>query len=164
MRAKEYVIVSLNIVFVIKKMAQYYNWFKALHVIAVISWMVGMLYLPRLFVYHCSAEKGTELDKTFKIMESRLIKIIINPAMVISIVFGLSNAHIYGMLNLGTSFHIKMLAVFFLVLIHGLLIRWHKAFLRGENTHSAFFFRVINETVTFFMVVSVIMVVVKPFD
>jgi putative membrane protein len=145
-------------------MAEYYNWFKALHVIAVISWMAGMLYLPRLFVYHCGAEKGQEADQTFKVMEAKLIKFIINPAMIVSLFCGLLNAHIYGFRNLGMWFHLKMLAVFFLMLLHGLLIRWHKRFLRGENIHSALFFRVINECVTFFMVASVILVIVKPFE
>ena len=145
-------------------MGEYYNWFKAFHVIAVMSWMAGMLYLPRLFVYHCGAEKGQEADQNFKIMEAKLIKFIINPAMLVSLIFGLLNAYIYGFANLGIWFHAKMLGVFFLMLLHGLLIRWHKRFLRGENIHSAFFYRVINECVTFFMVVCVILVIVKPFD
>jgi putative membrane protein len=145
-------------------MAEYYNIFKALHVIAVISWMAGMLYLPRLFVYHCGAEKGGEADKTFKIMETKLIKIIINPAMMLTLLFGLINTSIYGLQNLGVWFHIKMTAVFFLMLLHGLLIKWHKKFLKDENVHSHMFFRVINEVVTFFMVISVIMVIVKPFE
>jgi putative membrane protein len=144
-------------------MTEYYEWFKALHVIAVISWMAGMLYLPRLFVYHCDAIKGGEADKTFSIMERRLIKFIINPAMLLTLTFGLVNAYIYGFKNLEIWFHIKMTAVFFLMMIHGLLVKWHKKFVAGENIHSTKFFRIINETVTFFMIVSVIMVIVKPF-
>jgi putative membrane protein len=145
-------------------MSNYYDWFKALHVIAVISWMAGMLYLPRLFVYHCNVIKNGEADEKLKVMEARLIKIIINPAMIISIILGLSNAYIYGFKNLGIWFHVKMLAVVLLISIHGLLIKWHKKFLRGENTFTATFFKVINETITALMVISVIMVIVKPFD
>ncbi len=144
-------------------MSNYYDWFKALHVIAVISWMAGMLYLPRLFVYHCDAIKGGEADEKLKIMETKLIKIIINPAMIITLISGLTNAYIYGLGNLGIWFHIKMSAVLILILIHGLLIKWHKKFLQGQNTFRATFFKIINETITGLMVISVIMVVVKPF-
>jgi putative membrane protein len=145
-------------------MSNYYNWFKALHVIAVISWMAGMLYLPRLFVYHCDVIKDGEADKKLRIMENKLIKIIINPAMIITLIFGLLNAYIYGIGNLGGWFHIKMSAVLILMLIHGLLIKWHKNFLKGQNMLSTTFFKIINETITALMIISVIMVVVKPFE
>ena len=145
-------------------MEDYYNWFKALHIISIISWMAGMLYLPRLFVYHAQAIIGGEADSNFKIMESRLIKFIINPAMILGIIFGLINSYIYGFANMGVWFHIKMTAVFFLILLHGLFVKWHKKFLKGENSHSQFFFKCINEVVTFFMIICVIMVVIKPFE
>ncbi len=145
-------------------MSDYYYWFKSIHVIAVISWMAGMLYLPRLFVYHCDVIKGGEADEKLKIMERRLIKIIINPAMIITLLFGLTNAFIYGFENLGIWFHIKMTAVIILMMLHGLMVKWHKNFLKGNNTHSPTFYKVINETITLMMIISVIMVIVKPFQ
>jgi putative membrane protein len=145
-------------------MEDYYNWFKALHVIAIICWMAGMLYLPRIFVYHSNVAKGGDADNNFKIMEAKLLKFIINPAMILSTLFGSINVYIYGLKNMGIWFHIKMSAVFFLMLLHGMSVKWHKQFLKGQNTHSHIFFRWINEGVTFFMVICIIMVVVKPFE
>ena len=125
-------------------MANYYEWFKALHVIAVIAWMAGMFYLPRLFVYHTQAEVGSEMDRTFQVMERKLLRLIMNPAMIASITLGLINAQIYGFQALGLWFHIKMLAVILLVIFHGLFARWRKAFAEGRNVHSEKFFRLIK--------------------
>lgn len=144
-------------------MGDYYEWIKAFHVISIISWMAGMLYLPRLFVYHCGAIKGGEADQNFIVMERKLIRYIINPAMIASIILGLMLVHIYGFSNLGISFHIKMSAVILLIALHGMFVKWHKAFANGTNNHSHIFYRIINEAVTVLMIVAVIMVVVKPF-
>lgn len=145
-------------------MANYYEWFKAIHIIAVISWMAGLLYMPRLFVYHSKAEIGSEMDKTFQIMERKLLRLIMNPAMIFTIIFGLINAKIYGFVALGIWFHIKMAAVFILVLFHGFLSRQRKIFMLGKNIYSEKFYRLINEIPTICMVIAVFMVVLKPFE
>lgn len=145
-------------------MDNYYEWFKAIHIIAVISWMAGLLYMPRLFVYHSKAEIGSEMDKTFQIMERKLLRFIMNPAMILAIIFGLINAKIYGFVALGIWFHIKMTAVLGLVLFHGFLSRQRKIFILGKNTYSEKFYRIINEIPTLCMIVAVVMVVVKPLE
>ncbi len=145
-------------------MENYYEWFKALHIIAVICWMVGLFYLPRLFVYHSKVQIGSEMDKTFQIMERKLLRIIMNPAMIFSIVFGLLNAKIYGFGALGLWFHIKMTSVLLLVLFHAFLSRQRRAFEAGKNIYSEKFYRIINEVPTLCMIVAIIMVVIKPFE
>lgn len=145
-------------------MAQYYEWFKALHVIAVISWMAGMFYLPRLFVYHTKAKPGSEMDKTFQIMEKKLLRLIMNPAMIVTIATGLINAKIYGFVALGMWFHIKMTVVIILIAYHMFLARARRAFERGENKYSEKFYRIINEVPTICMIIAVVMVIVKPFE
>ncbi len=145
-------------------MSNYYDWFKALHVISVIAWMCGLLYLPRLFAYHTRVEVGSESDRLFQIMELRLLRIIMNPAMIATYLFGFINAHIYGFQALGIWFHVKIAAIFGLTLIHGLLARWRKDFAMGKNARSEKFYRILNEIPAIFMVVAVIMVVVKPFE
>jgi putative membrane protein len=145
-------------------MANYYLWFKAFHIIAIIAWMAGILYLPRLYAYHTRAAVGSEMDLTFQTMERRLLKIIMNPAMIASYILGLINAHIYGFIALGVWFHIKMIAVLGLTILHALLARWRKDFENGQNKHSEKFYRIVNEVPTIFMIIAVIMVVVKPFE
>ncbi len=145
-------------------MAQYYEWFKVLHVISMISWMVGLLYLPRLYVYHAKVAIGSEMDKTFQLMELRLLRIIINPAMIATIIFGLICGQIYGFAAMGTWFHIKMLVVLLLVIFHMMLARWRKAFANGVNVHSEKFYRIMNEVPVILMIVAVVMVIVKPFE
>lgn len=145
-------------------MQNYYSWIKAFHVISIIAWMAGMLYLPRLMVYHANATSGSQLYETLKIMQARLIKYIINPAMLSSIILGSMNAFIYGIKNIGVWFHIKMVAVFGLLALHGMLIKFHKNFLKNTNTHNATFFKIINESITVLMIVCVIMVIIKPFE
>jgi len=146
------------------KMANYYEWFKALHVISMVAWMAGLFYLPRLYAYHTRTTYGSEMDKTFQIMERRLLRIIINPSMIATIIFGLLCAHIYGFAALGLWFHIKMGAVILLTALHGMLARWRKDFAAGRNVHSETFYRVINEVPVALMVIAVIMVIVKPFE
>jgi putative membrane protein len=143
--------------------ADHYDWFKALHVISVISWMAGMLYLPRLYVYHADAEKGSELSETLKIMERRLLRIIVNPAMIATWVFGSCMvAGNPGLLGDGW-FHVKITAAFVLSWFHGFLSKTRKIFLRDENKRPAKFYRLINEVPSLLMIIIVIMVIVKPF-
>lgn len=151
-------------------MAAFYPWLKALHVIAVISWMAGMLYLPRLFVYHCAAEKGSIQSETFKVMERRLLRAIINPAMFATWGLGLLMAWMgpdagYGWfwLTSGWWLRIKIVLVLLLSALHGLLARWVRAFAADKNPHSQKFYRVVNEIPTLLMIAIVILAVVKPF-
>ncbi len=142
--------------------AGFYNWAKAGHIIAVIAWMAGMLYLPRLFVYHCEAEVGSRQSETFKIMERRLLLAIINPAMVVSWVLGLWMAlerHLFTV----QWFQAKLVLVIALSGVHGMLARWTAAFAFDRNRHKQRFFRIVNEVPTVLMIGIVILVVIKPF-
>ncbi len=139
-----------------------YLWVKALHIIAVIAWMAGMLYLPRLFIYHCAAEPGSIQSETFKVMERRLLRAIINPAMVLAWVLGLALV-----MNLGAWsepwMHAKFAAAFGLSTIHGFFSRWRRHFESDENRHSARFYRYMNEIPTVLMISIVLLVVFRPF-
>jgi protoporphyrinogen IX oxidase len=139
-----------------------YEWIKALHVIAVISWMAGMLYLPRLFVYHCEAEPGSKQSETFKVMERRLLKAIINPAMIVTWLAGLYLAWQGGWYT-SPWFHAKFVLVLVLSGVHGAFSRFVKDFAADKNVRSQKFYRVINEVPTALMVLIVILVIVKPF-
>jgi putative membrane protein len=139
-----------------------YEWLKALHVIAVISWMAGMLYLPRLFVYHCEAEKGSKQSETFKLMEQRLLQVIINPAMIVSWVLGLWLAWQSGFWKSGW-FHAKLLAALALSGVHGYFSAAVRAFAEDRNTKPASHWRLMNEVPTLLMIAIVILVIVKPF-
>jgi protoporphyrinogen IX oxidase len=144
-----------------------YEWIKAFHIIAVIAWMAGMLYLPRLFVYHCAAEKGSVQAETFKVMERRLLRAIINPAMVATWVFGLWLAWLgpdsrYGWFASGWLWA-KIILVLGLSAVHGFLARWRKDFAQDRNRHSHKFYRIINEVPTILMILIVLVVVLKPF-
>jgi putative membrane protein len=139
-----------------------YVWIKALHVIAVISWMAGMLYLPRLFVYHCEAEKGSPQSETFKVMERRLLKAIINPAMIVTWLAGLYLVWAGGWYLSGW-FHAKLLLVLIMSAVHGFLARCVKDFAIDGNRRSQRFYRIINEVPTVLMIGIVILVIVKPF-
>jgi putative membrane protein len=145
-------------------LAEYYDYLKAFHIIAVISWMVGLLYLPRLYVYHADVPSGSNRDIMLQTMEKKLLRIIMNPAMIISIVLGFMLSHVYGFSALGVWFHIKMLAIFGLTAFHMYLAKWRKDFVLGKNTRSSKFYRTVNEVPTVFMIIAVIMVIVKPFD
>ena len=144
-----------------------YDWIKAFHIIAVIAWMAGMLYLPRLFVYHCAAETGSVQSETFKVMERRLLRAIIHPAMIATWVFGLWLAWLgpdsrYGWFTSGWLWA-KIILVLGLSAVHGLLARWRKDFAQDRNRHSQKFYRVINEVPTILMILIVLVVVLKPF-
>ncbi len=139
-----------------------YPWVKAVHVIAVIAWMAGMLYLPRLFVYHCEAEPGSKQSETFKVMERRLLRAIINPAMVATWVLGLWLAWQGGWFA-APWLHAKLALVVVMSAVHGLFARWVTAFAADQNQHSQKFYRIINELPTLLMILIVLLAVVKPF-
>lgn len=143
--------------------ADAYLWIKALHIISVIAWMAGLLYLPRLFVYHAQEAAGSAASETFKVMERRLLRVIMNPAMIVSFVLG-----IVLILDLGADalsmgwLHLKVTCTLGLAAIHGKLATWRRAFAEDRNVHSQRFYRVINEVPTVLMIIIVIMAVVKP--
>jgi putative membrane protein len=138
-----------------------YEWIKAFHVIAIISWMAGMLYLPRLFVYHCDAEIGSKQSETFKVMERRLFKAIINPAMMVAWGLGLYMMWAHHWYSAGW-FQGKLVLVILMSGIHGFFARRVRDFAADRNTKSHRFYRIINEVVTILMVGIVILVIVKP--
>ena len=139
-----------------------YLWIKAFHVIAVISWMAGMLYLPRLFVYHCGAPRDSIQSETFKIMERRLLKAIMTPAMIVTWILGLVLVWQGGFMTSGW-LHAKLALVVLLSGAHGFLARTVKDFAADRNVRPAKFYRMINEVPTVLMIVIVILVIVKPF-
>jgi len=136
---------------------------KAFHIIAVIAWMAGVLYLPRLFVYHVASKPGSEQSETFKVMERRLLRYITTPAMVVSWIFGLILA--FSVVNWSEAgwFHAKLLLVVILSGFTGLLGKWTKDFAADRNTRSQRFYRIANEVPTLLMIAIVILAVVKPF-
>ena len=139
-----------------------YLWIKAAHVIAIIAWMAGMLYLPRLFVYHSEVAPGSPQSETFKIMERRLLRAIINPAMIAAWVLGLSMAYLGDLWGQGW-FHGKLLLLLGMQVTHAGYARWRRHFAEDANRHSARFYRVMNEVPTLLMIGIVILVIVKPF-
>jgi putative membrane protein len=141
-----------------------YPWVKALHVIAVISWMAGMLYLPRLYVYHCEVKPGSLESERFKVMEGRLLRQIILPAMIAAWCLGLLLAFTPGAINWHAGWwHVKLASVLLLSGFHGALSRWRRDFLNDRNTRSQRFYRIANEVPAVLMVMIVIMVIVRPF-
>lgn len=137
-----------------------YLWIKAVHVIAVICWMAGMLYLPRLFIYHCAAKEDFSQSETFKLMERRLLRYIINPAMIVAWITGLWIAwEIYGFR--GGWLHLKFAAVILLSAFHGFLVRATRHFAEDRNHLSGKTWRILNEVPTVLMIVAVIAVIVK---
>src|SRR6185437_6226896 len=139
-----------------------YLWLKALHVIAVISWMAGLLYLPRLFVYHAKIAPGSEQSETFKTMEHRLLTYIMTPAMIATWIFGISLVFTGGWLTAGW-LHAKLALVLALTVMHGLMSHWANDFRYDRNRRSQKFFRIANEIPTLLMIAIVILAVVKPF-
>ncbi len=139
-----------------------YLWVKALHIISIIAWMAGLLYLPRLFVYHVDATPGSETSETFKVMERRLLRAIMNPAMLSSLLFGglmladSSTEWISGWL------HMKLGAVVGLMALHMMMGKWRREFEQDANTRSQKFYRYANEAPTILMILIVFMAVLKP--
>lgn len=141
-----------------------YEWVKAIHVLAVISWMAGLLYLPRLMVYHCGASRGGEFSETLKIMERRLLKAIMNPAMIVSWVAGAWLAWETGLfVDWPLWFTIKFVCLVLMSVFHMWLAGQVKVFAKDANRRSHVAFRVANELPTLLMVVIVVVVIVKPF-
>jgi putative membrane protein len=140
-----------------------YEWIKAFHIIAVIAWMAGMLYLPRLFVYHVVTEPGSRQSETFKVMERRLLRAIINPAMVATWLLGLGLAFDQGWFRPQHWLDAKLALVLVLSAVHGFFARWMKAFAADARPYSQKFFRIINEIPTLLMIGIVLLVVLKPF-
>ncbi len=140
-----------------------YAWLKALHVVSVIAWMAGLLYLPRLFVYHAEAAAGSDKSETFKIMERRLLRLIMNPAMIASYVFGILMLLAPGRFDWSEGWiWVKAAMIVGLTILHHLFGLWRKDFLADRNVRPARFYRFANEAPTILMIVLVIMVVVKP--
>jgi putative membrane protein len=139
-----------------------YLWLKAFHIIAVIAWMAGLLYLPRLFVYHAAVEPGSGQSATFKVMEWRLLKLIINPAMIATWVLGLLLVWLGGWHTAGWM-QAKFALVIAMSAVHGFFVRWVKDFAADRNTRSQKFYRIINEVPTVLLIIIVILVVIKPF-
>ena len=134
---------------------------KSIHIFAIISWMAGLFYLPRLFVYHCRVEVNSKTDALFQLMEARLLRIIMNPAMIVTFISGFGLAYIIGF-NQGW-LHFKILLVLFLAAFHGFLARYRKSFAVGENNKSEKFYRIINEIPTILALLIVVLVIFKPF-
>ena len=140
-----------------------YPWIKALHVLAVIAWMAGMLYLPRLYVYHCGAEIGSVQSETFKKMERRLLRAIVNPAMIATFLFGGLLLTTPGAIDLSAWWiQAKLGLVVVMTWVHGLFARWRRDFAADRNFRSARFYRIANEVPTLLLIGIVILAVVKP--
>jgi len=139
-----------------------YEWLKALHVISVIAWMAGMLYLPRLYVYHADAKLGSQLSETLKIMERRLLRRIINPAMIATWSFGIWMLTVNPALLREPFMHVKLATVILMQIVHAFLARYRHHFAEDRNAHSARFYRILNEVPAALIVVIVIMIIVRP--
>lgn len=145
-------------------LAEIYLWSRALHVIAVIAWMAGMFYLPRLFVYHNETAAGSEASETFKVMERRLLRAIINPAMIGAWIFGFALLFTPGVVEVTDIwFHVKFGAVLLMSGMHGVFSSWRKEFERDERRRRTRVYRIANEIPTLLVVIIVIMVIVRPF-
>ena len=141
-----------------------YPWIKALHIISVMAWMAGMLYLQRLYVYHADAVPGSVQSETFKVMERRLLRAIINPAMIASFVFGILLALTPGLVDWSEGWiWVKLAAVLGMSAAHGYFSRWRREFAEDRNRRPASFYRKVNEIPTVLLIVIVVMVAVKPF-
>lgn len=145
-------------------LAPWYPWIKALHIISVIAWMAGMFYLPRLYVYHADVPVGSDQSELFKVMERKLLRIIINPAMISTFFFGGLLLLVPNLLNWSDGWlHAKLFAVLLMAGFHGALSRWRKDFAADNNRKTSSFYRKANEIPTVLMIFIVIMVVVRPF-
>ena len=143
-------------------MEEPYQWIKALHLISVIAWMAGLLYLPRLFVYHSDAAPGSDQSETFKVMEARLLRAIMNPAMIGTWVFGLVMLYMSEVWT-ETWMIVKLVLVLAMTVAHHMFALWRKDFLADRNTRPARFYRIANEVPTVLMVGIVVLVIVQPF-
>lgn len=142
--------------------ASLYLWLKAFHIVSFVAWMVGLLYLPRLFVYHADAKRGSKLSETFKMMERRLLKIIMLPALCATWILGLILAVMTDAFAQGW-FHGKLLLVLLLSALHGYFVRCTREFAEDRSVKSARFFRLLNEFPTVLLILIVLLVVIRPF-
>lgn len=140
----------------------HYQWLKALHIIAMVSWMAGMFYLPRLYVYHAGAAPGSELSETLKIMERRLLKFIINPAMIATVLFGGLMLWVLPEYLKAGWMHGKLGLVFLMGGVHGMYAKWRKDFAADKNQRPAKFYKIWNEVPTVLMILIVLLVVLRP--
>ena len=141
-----------------------YSLIKAFHVISIIAWMSAILYLPRLFVYHTTVKRNSEASKMLKIMEYRLQKFIMNPAMLLTIIFGVFLLKTNGIINWTEKWiYFKLLGVFLLLVVHNLLGRYRKDFFLDKNKHSRRFYKILNEVPTILLIVIILLVYLKPF-
>ena len=144
-------------------MMEYYPWIKALHIISVIAWMAGMLYLPRLYVYHCAVGPESEASAMLKVMERRLLRFIVNPAMIASFVFGGALLSLDGLVDWSAWWiYAKLVLVAAMTAVHGMFALWRKHFEVNANRHPARVYRIANEVPTLLMIGIVILAVVKP--
>jgi protoporphyrinogen IX oxidase len=141
-----------------------YPWVKALHIVSVVAWMAGLLYLPRLFVYHAGVAVGSETSETFKVMERRLLRGIMHPALALTYAFGILLALTPGAVDWHAGWiHAKLALVVALTAMHYACARWRRDFAVDRNRHGAKFYRIVNEVPTLILIAIVILVVVKPF-
>src|SRR5581483_11464303 len=141
----------------------FYPWIKAFHIISMVAWMSGMFYLPRLYVYHCDARPGSAESERFKVMERRLLKQIINPAMIATWTFGILLVLTPGVIDWSWGWwHVKLASVILLSGFHGALSRWRRDFVADRNRRRQSFYRMINEVPTLLLVAIVVMVIVRP--
>jgi putative membrane protein len=145
-------------------LAALYPWTKALHIIAVIAWMAGLLYLPRLYVYHCETRPGSAESERFKVMERRLLKQIMVPAMLMAWTFGVLLVLTPGVIDWSAGWwHVKLAMVLLLTGFQGALSRWRRDFLADRNRRPQRFYRIVNEAPTALLIIIVVMVIVRPF-
>ncbi len=148
----------------IDMLSVFYPWTKALHVISMVAWMAGMFYLPRLYVYHCDMQAGSRESERFKVMEYRLLKQIINPAMIATWVFGILLVLTPGAIDWTSGWwHMKLIAVLLMSGFHGAMSKWRREFMEDRNKRSHRYYRIANEVPTLLLMVIVIMVIVRPF-
>ncbi len=141
-----------------------YSLIKAFHIISMVAWMSAILYLPRLFVYHTTVKRNSEASKMLKIMEYRLQKFIMNPAMLLTIIFGVFLLKTNGIINWTEKWiYFKLLGVFLLLVVHNLLGRYRKDFFLDKNKHSGRFYKILNEVPTILLIVIILLVYLKPF-
>ena len=141
-----------------------YSLIKAFHVISIVAWISAILYLPRLFVYHTTVKRNSEASKMLKIMEYRLQKFIMNPAMLFKIIFGVFLLKTNGIINWTEKWiYFKLLGVFLLLVVHNLLGRYRKDFFLDKNKHSGRFYKILNEVPTILLIVIILLVYLKPF-
>jgi putative membrane protein len=147
----------------IAALAPFFLYTKSLHVISVIAWMAGLFYLPRLYVYHCQVPRGSEASERFKVMERRLLKQIMNPAMIATWTFGILLVLTPGAVNWSAPWwHVKLLGVILMSGFHGAASKWRRMFLEDRNTKPQRFYRIANEVPTVLMIIIVIMAIAQP--